>query len=97
MTDNIYIFIAAYFIGVNLWATGLTLYDKKAAKRGSWRVKERTLILVSAIGGSVAMLAVMRIIRHKTQHKRFMIGIPVIIILQIAVAVFIWRWLKGGI
>ncbi|MCL2071914.1 MAG: DUF1294 domain-containing protein [Oscillospiraceae bacterium] len=47
------------------------------------------LFFVSAIGGSVAMLLTMRAVRHKTQHKRFMVGLPVIIVLQIAVVVWI--------
>lgn len=49
------------------------------------------------IGGSVAMLAAMRIVRHKTKHAKFMVGIPVIIILQIAAVLFIWWRLKGGV
>ncbi len=49
--------ILAYFAVISLWAIGLTLYDKRAAHKGSWRVKERTLLLVALFGGSVAMLA----------------------------------------
>ena len=94
--DNIIIFITACFIFVSLWAIGLTIYDKRAARKGAWRIKERTLLLVAAIGGSVAMILTMRIIRHKTQHAKFMVGIPVIIILQIAVFVFVWWRLNGG-
>lgn len=97
MMEHIKILITIYFIAVSLWAVGLTLYDKRAARRGLWRVEERTLLLVAAIGGSVAMLAVMRIIRHKTRHAKFTIGIPVIIVLQIVVAVFVMWRLKGGI
>jgi len=55
-------------------------------------VKERTLLIVSVIGGSVAMLITMRCARHKTQHAKFMVGIPVIIILQIAAVVLV-KWL----
>jgi len=74
----------------------LTLHDKSAARRRKWRVKENTLLLVSVLGGSIAMLLTMRIIRHKTQRKKFMIGIPVIIVLQIAlVAAFFWLKAKG--
>lgn len=88
------IYIGIYLAAISLWAIGLTLYDKRAARIGSWRVKERALLFVAVIGGSIAMFAVMQLIRHKTQHTKFMIGIPVIIILQIAAALSIW-WLKG--
>jgi len=90
-------YIMIYLAIVSLWAVCLTLYDKRAAQRGSWRVRERTLLSVSIIGGSVAMLLAMRIIRHKTKHAKFMIGIPLIIVLQIAAALFVWWRLKAGL
>ena len=66
------------------------IYDKIAAKHNpKHRTRERTLLLLSAIGGSVAMLATMLIIRHKTKHAKFMVGIPVIIVLQVAAIVAI--------
>ena len=74
---------------IQLVAIFLTLRDKRSAKRNKWRVKESTLLLVSALGGSVAMLFMMRLIRHKTQHMKFMIGIPAIIVLQVAAIVAI--------
>ena len=76
---------AAYLIAMSLWALIITCYDKYAAKkRPEHRVREATLFAVSALGGSLAMLLTMLSIRHKTLHKRFMIGIPVIIVLQVA-------------
>lgn len=63
----------------------VTLYDKIAAtKNPEGRIRERTLLILSALGGSVAMYLAMQCIRHKTQHKKFMIGIPAIIVLQFA-------------
>lgn len=59
--------------------------DKKRAKNGSWRIPEKTLFIVSALGGSAAMYASMKRYRHKTKHKRFMIGIPCIMIAQAAI------------
>ncbi len=52
-----------------------------------WRVPEKTLLIISALGGSVAMLLTMLKIRHKTKHMKFMIGIPVIIAMQIAAVI----------
>lgn len=98
MPNNILPYMAVYISIISLVAASLTIHDKRAAGKGAWRVKERTLLLVSLLGGSVAMLATMRGIRHKTKHAKFMVGIPVIIVLQIAaVALFIWwRTNPGG-
>ena len=82
--------ICVYLALISIFAIGITLADKGAAKSGSWRIKERTLLLVAALGGSVAMFVTMRCTRHKTQHAKFMIGIPLIIVLQIAIGLFIW-------
>jgi len=95
MSDNLLFCIGAYLAVISLVAVGMTLHDKHAARSDKWRVKERALLLVSALGGSVAMLVTMRIIRHKTKHAKFMVGIPAIIILQIAVVLFIWWRLKA--
>jgi uncharacterized membrane protein YsdA (DUF1294 family) len=81
---------------VSLWAIGLTVYDKRAAHHGSWRVRERALLFVSLIGGSVAMIAAMCIIRRKTQCAKFMVGIPVIIILQVSAALFVCHEMASG-
>ena len=76
-------FAAAYLLTVSLVAIIITVYDKRIAGKGKRRIPEATLLLWSAIGGSVAMYITMHTIRHKTQHKKFMIGIPVIMALQI--------------
>jgi len=86
-------YIALYLAAISLLAVVLTLRDKRAAKKKKWRVHESTLLLIAALGGSVAMLLTMHIIRHKTKHSKFMVGIPVIIALQIAAAIAAWRWL----
>jgi uncharacterized membrane protein YsdA (DUF1294 family) len=96
MWETTLFFTCSYFIAVSLLAIGLTIYDKRAAHKGSWRIKERTLLIVSILGGSLALLLTMRGVRHKTKHGKFMVGIPVIIILQIAVVVFVLYWLNGG-
>ena len=89
------IYFTIYLAAVSLLAVVLTIYDKSAAKKQRRRTKENTLLLVSLLGGSIAMLMAMQIIRHKTKHAKFMVGIPVIIILQIAAGLFIWWKLKG--
>ncbi len=78
-----------YLILVNVFAVGITLSDKQKAKGGKWRVPEKTLLLVAALGGSIAMLVTMLKIRHKTKHPKFMIGIPAIIVAQILLVILL--------
>lgn len=85
------IYLSVYIAAISLFAFIITVFDKVRAMRGGWRVKEATLLFVSALGGSVAMLLTMLLIRHKIRKKKFMLGIPLIILLQTAAAVGIWR------
>ena len=75
-------YVAVYLLFINVIAVAFCFVDKLRAKRGGWRIPEKTLFIISGLGGSVGMYATMRFIRHKTKHKRFMIGLPLIIILQ---------------
>ena len=70
------------FIAVNFFAALITIGDKIAARRGWRRVPEQTLFLTALLGGAAGMYLTMLLIRHKTQHKRFMLGLPLILILQ---------------
>lgn len=75
---------------VNVAGFILPAVDKRRAKKDRWRIRESTLFLISALGGSVAMYISMRLFHHKTKHKRFMIGIPVIIVLQLGAVFAVW-------
>lgn len=91
---NIFLFILAiYLILINLIAVIVTIYDKLCAVKRRWRVKESTLLLLSALGGSICMYITMLLIRHKTRHIKFMLGIPLILIFQLLIAFLIWRYL----
>ena len=79
--------ISAYLLVISVVAVAVTCYDKRAAIKHLRRVPEARLLLISALGGSAAMLITMLIIRHKTLHLKFMLGIPLIIALQLAAAV----------
>lgn len=84
-----------YFAVISVVAIVVTCYDKIAAKHNPrHRTPEATLLLISALGGSVAMFITMQIIRHKTLHKKFMIGIPVIFFIQVAIGVALAIYLK---
>jgi len=64
------------------------LVDKKRAIKNQWRISEKTLIGISIIGGSIGMLAGMSTFRHKTKHKKFTIGIPVILVIQVSILAY---------
>ena len=78
-----------YLLGINLLTFLAFGLDKWKAKRGLWRVPEATLMMMAALGGSVGALLGMRVFRHKTQHKKVTIGVPLFLLVQIALAVFI--------
>ena len=82
-----------YLIVINLISIIVTISDKSRSKRNKWRVKEKTLFTIALLGGSVSMYITMRIIRHKTKHLSFMIGIPAIIVLQLILVFLIWRFI----
>lgn len=85
MEKYIYIIFAVYIVVINIIGWVLPIVDKKRAKNNQWRVRESTLFMVSALGGSLAMYLSMKKYRHKTKHKRFMIGIPAIIVAQLVI------------
>lgn len=74
-----------YAAVISLITAAVTVYDKIAAKKGDWRIPEKTLLLLALAGGAAAELAVMLAIRHKTKHKKFMIGLPAMLILHVAI------------
>ena len=82
--------ILLYLLIVNAVGWLLMLADKRKAQKKLWRIPESTLLMVAAIGGSIGSLAGMYTFRHKTKHLKFTLGIPAILILQIA-AVFLLR------
>ena len=83
-------YVWIYLLVINLVAFLMYGFDKWKAKKNKWRVPEKTLLLVAAIGGSIGAFAGMQVFRHKTKHMKFVIGVPVIFILQIALVWFIW-------
>ncbi len=83
-------FIGVYMVTVSIIAVVLTILDKHRARRHQWRVPESTLLGVSALGGSIAMLITMRLIRHKTAKPKFTVGIPLIIAGQMVAIIGVW-------
>ena len=77
--------ILLYLLIVNAIAFLLMLVDKQKARKKLWRIPESTLLLSAAIGGSIGSIAGMYTFRHKTKHLKFTLGLPAILITQIAI------------
>lgn len=80
-----------YLLAVNALTFLLYGIDKSKAMKGRWRISETTLLTMAAIGGSIGAWAGMRIWHHKTMHKKFKYGIPLIIILQFALVIYLHK------
>ena len=79
-----------YLVVLNIIGMGVMWADKIKAKKGAWRIPEKTLFLVSILGGSIGTWAGMYLFRHKTKHWYFVVGMPLILVLQITVVVYIY-------
>ena len=76
--------LTSYLAAVNLIGLALMGIDKRKAKKRAFRIPEATLFIVAIIGGSVGSIAGMYLFRHKTRHRRFVLGMPLILLAQIA-------------
>ena len=81
--------LAVWLIAINLVTFAVYGADKRRARRGAWRVPEKTLFLLPLLGGSVGALLGMRVFRHKTKHWYFVWGVPAILLAQLALAVWL--------
>lgn len=84
------LYILAYLIIVNIAGFASMGIDKKKAVNHQWRIPEATLFGIAIIGGSLGSILGMKQFRHKTKHWYFKYGMPLILILQIVLAVFIY-------
>ena len=78
-----------YLLAANLAAFALMGADKRRARRGEWRVPERTLFLPAVLGGALGGVLGMRLFRHKTRHWYFRWGFPLLLLLQAAVLIWL--------
>lgn len=81
--------LLVYLLIINAAAFALMLADKWRAKKNRWRIPEATLMGVAALGGSIGALAGMYLVRHKTQHPKFTLGIPLLLAIQMVIATWI--------
>ena len=80
--------IVIYFIVINLFGFFIMWLDKRKAKKGAWRIPEKTLFIIAAIGGGIGTTAGMLVFHHKTQKIQFLIGFPFITILEIVTIIY---------
>ena len=81
--------ILLYLLMINIIGFGMMWSDKRRAKWGKWRIPEQTLFIVTAIGGGLGTIAGMYIFRHKTKKLKFTIGLPTLVILEIALVIYL--------
>lgn len=86
-----------FLLIVNIIGAYLVFFDKRAAQKHQWRIRESTFFLFSALGGSVGVYSAMRLFHHKTLHKRFMIGIPLIALTEITAFIGVYINFKGAL
>ncbi len=83
-----------YMMGINLTALCMFCLDKQKAKKGRWRIPEKTLLGTALIGGSLGAFLGMKICHHKTKKKKFSVGIPIILIMQVIVVCLVHYYIK---
>ncbi|MBQ3512665.1 MAG: DUF1294 domain-containing protein [Lachnospiraceae bacterium] len=83
--------IIFYLLVINLISFLMYGMDKKKARKKEYRIPEKTLLLVGAIGGSIGAMAGMKVFHHKTKHKKFVLGIPLMFVFQCFVLWWLWK------
>ena len=89
MSKELWQMLALYLAAVNVTGFFLMGIDKWKAKRGAWRVSEKALFLPAVLGGAVGAILGMRVFRHKTKHWYFRFGMPAILIVHLALALWL--------
>ncbi len=87
--EDYLIYILVLFAIINIIAFFAFGIDKWKAKSGKWRIPEATLLMLAVVGGSIGAWTGMKLWHHKTMHKKFKYGIPIIIVLQVALIIWI--------
>jgi len=90
---NYELYITAFLLSVNVIAFFMYGIDKWKAKKDKWRTSEATLLWLAVIGGSIGAWLGMKGWHHKTMHKKFRYGLPLIIIVQIALIIFAYEYI----
>lgn len=81
--------VIIYLVLINVAAFVLMGLDKRKAKKNLWRIPEKTLFLSAILGGSAGAIAGMYVFHHKTRHWYFVIGMPLILVIQIGLGIWL--------
>lgn len=81
--------LAYYLLAINIITFAVYGFDKWKARNDRWRTPESTLLLLAFFGGSIGALLGMQVWHHKTQHWKFRLGVPLILVLQVAFIVWL--------
>ena len=84
--------IVFYLVAINVVTFFVYGIDKLKAKRSKWRIPEATLLCLAVIGGSIGAWLGMKAWHHKTQHIKFKYGIPLILIIQVVLLMYCWKY-----
>lgn len=83
-------YILLYLLIINIIGFLIMYIDKRKAKKGKWRIKEWTIMLITLLGGGIGTIAGMYTFRHKTKKLKFTIGLPTILITEIVLAIYLY-------
>ena len=86
-------YVYAYLIIINALGVIFMLVDKIKAVKKLWRIPERALLAIALAGGSLGIILGMRLFRHKTLHAHFSVDVPLILVIQVLIAILLKRWL----
>ncbi len=81
-------FILIYFVVINLLGAVVNIADKYLARHNKWRIRESTLWSLALLGGAPMSYLTMKAIRHKTRHKSFMIGMPILTVIDVVAVIY---------
>ena len=81
--------IIIYLIVINLIGILIMFLDKQKAKKDEWRISEKTIFVITMLGGGIGTIAGMYAFRHKTKKLKFIIGLPVLVILEIILVIYL--------
>lgn len=86
---NLLHIVFIYLVSINVVTFFMYGIDKWKAKKSRWRIREAALLGLAVLGGSMGAWLGMKVWHHKTQHKKFRYGVPVIIIIQLSIIVYL--------
>lgn len=88
ITKEVLKYILIYFLGINLFGFIIMWWDKKQAQKGNWRTPEKTLFMITLLGGGFGTISGMYKFRHKTKKLKFTIGLPTILTTEIVLFIY---------